>query len=526
MQHDAQEIISLILDGIHEDLNRVKSKPYVLTKQYKESESNIAISESWEFYLKRNQSIIVDLMHGLLKTSLSCPLCHQSQATCDPFCLIPLSIPSKESYCFSIFYIPYGTSRNPIKIEVDLKKQETALEMRKAIAQSIGMPEESFIICATGSTVLNPISDIISVEKIKSAITTSKTQCHIMSFQKKNNKDSELKIPLLIGCEIEDTQKIEYISFARPVFLEGIMTTADIYLEIFKYFWKYIKLIHEGPTQLKDDESSIKNFVLDILNTTTLVENSTPEMLLSPYFSLNFLGTQPTCAICKQKNCHGCIFPYSTTLKLKDIATSDPYFQIELVWSRRGRRVTTSVLNQYDDLNTGQMKITNHVTLNDCFESFIATEILDEQNAWFCSTCQQHVAATKATLIAKAPLILIVALKRFKTFGSGMKNNELVEFPICGLDLSKYKWGNLTEPTKYNLFAVCNHYGSLGGGHYNAYALNAITKKWYLFDDSAVSNINENEIVSSSAYVLFYRREDVDPLKIDPKIIKQHLPTE
>ena len=33
---------------------------------------------------------------------------------------------------------------------------------------------------------------------------------------------------------------------------------------------------------------------------------------------------------------------------------------------------------------------------------------------------------------------------------------------------------------KYDLFAVSNHYGSLGGGHYTAYAKNPVHKKWSL----------------------------------------------
>ncbi len=33
-QHDSGELITYLLDGLHEDLNRVKVKPYVETKDY------------------------------------------------------------------------------------------------------------------------------------------------------------------------------------------------------------------------------------------------------------------------------------------------------------------------------------------------------------------------------------------------------------------------------------------------------------------------------------------------------------
>ncbi|KAL6052958.1 Ubiquitin carboxyl-terminal hydrolase, partial [Balamuthia mandrillaris] len=56
----------------------------------------------------------------------------------------------------------------------------------------------------------------------------------------------------------------------------------------------------------------------------------------------------------------------------------------------------------------------------------------------------------------------------------------------------------------YDLFAVSNHSGGLGGGHYTAFAKNVNTGKWYHFNDSRVSIVNEEEIKTNSAYVLFY----------------------
>lgn len=61
----------------------------------------------------------------------------------------------------------------------------------------------------------------------------------------------------------------------------------------------------------------------------------------------------------------------------------------------------------------------------------------------------------------------------------------------------------------YDLFAVSNHYGSLNGGHYTAYAQN-IDGKWYDFNDSSVSSSSPSDLISGASYLLFYRRrEDV-----------------
>ena len=45
-----------------------------------------------------------------------------------------------------------------------------------------------------------------------------------------------------------------------------------------------------------------------------------------------------------------------------------------------------------------------------------------------------------------------------------------------------------------------------GGGHYTAFAKNLINDKWYCFDDSRVYPVDVDTIVSTSAYVLFYKR--------------------
>lgn len=58
----------------------------------------------------------------------------------------------------------------------------------------------------------------------------------------------------------------------------------------------------------------------------------------------------------------------------------------------------------------------------------------------------------------------------------------------------------------YDLYAVSNHYGGLGGGHYTAYAKNGT--QWYDFNDSSVREVSKQSIQGSSAYILFYKRRD------------------
>jgi ubiquitin C-terminal hydrolase len=64
------------------------------------------------------------------------------------------------------------------------------------------------------------------------------------------------------------------------------------------------------------------------------------------------------------------------------------------------------------------------------------------------------------------------------------------------------------ESYVYDLYAICNHTGGFGGGHYFAHIKNA-NGKWYSFNDSNIKELtNLNEIVTNKAYCLFYRKKN------------------
>lgn len=56
-----QELLAFLLDGLHEDLNRVKCKRYVEVKDALDRPDEEVADEYWENHLARNNSIIVDI---------------------------------------------------------------------------------------------------------------------------------------------------------------------------------------------------------------------------------------------------------------------------------------------------------------------------------------------------------------------------------------------------------------------------------------------------------------------------------
>jgi ubiquitin carboxyl-terminal hydrolase 4/11/15 len=126
----------------------------------------------------------------------------------------------------------------------------------------------------------------------------------------------------------------------------------------------------------------------------------------------------------------------------------------------------------------------NGVSLDDCLDEFGKSEILSQDDAWYCPRCKEHRRASKKFELWKSPDILIVHLKRFSNQGRMRDKLEVfVDFPVEGLDLTSRL--AVQEPGKsqmYDLFAVDNHYGGMGGGHYTAYAKNFYDNNWYEYN--------------------------------------------
>lgn len=151
-------------------------------------------------------------------------------------------------------------------------------------------------------------------------------------------------------------------------------------------------------------------------------------------------------------------------------------------------------------------------TLEDCLKLFTKPEKMAGDDKWFCPKCRQRREASKRIQIWKLPRILVVHLKRFQYEGMWrQKLQTAVNFHMDQVDMSAFVVGPKSATRCYNLHAVSNHYGTMHGGHYTAFAKNVYDKKWYKFDDQYVTDMSPRDVVTSAGYLLFYTSIDFPP---------------
>eukprot|EP00948_MAST-09A_sp_MAST-9A-sp1_P004065 g4065.t1 len=141
-QEDAQELLNFLLDGIHEDLNRVKKKPYVESKDANGRKDAIVAKEAWEDFLKRNKSVVVDLFYGLLRSHLTCSLCQFESIKFDPFSLISVPIPSKDVLRLFVEVV-FRDQRYPVFFGLDVPKDGCILDLKRLICKSINKSQKN-----------------------------------------------------------------------------------------------------------------------------------------------------------------------------------------------------------------------------------------------------------------------------------------------------------------------------------------------------------------------------------------------
>ncbi|KEP46138.1 putative ubiquitin carboxyl-terminal hydrolase, partial [Rhizoctonia solani 123E] len=128
-QHDTQEFLGFLLDGLHEDLNRVLKKPYVENPRYK----------------KRNDGITVDLFQGMYKSTLVCPECQKISITFDPFMYLTLPLPVTKTWRHIIHWVPWDMHKTPLAVDIEVPKDSSYGYLKKLFGRWFAVDPENLL---------------------------------------------------------------------------------------------------------------------------------------------------------------------------------------------------------------------------------------------------------------------------------------------------------------------------------------------------------------------------------------------
>ena len=555
-QQDSNEFMNFFIDYLNEDLNGTTQKPYIELDSKKEDESDEECSKRfWESNLTRNDSVITDLFCGQYKSTIVCPDCGNINITFDPFNTLTLSLVNKSNESdkanedyeyideFHIFYVPKYSIRKPVRIIIkNIIKNANLDELFKALGNKRDfiykdLINELFYIKISNSKLVDFIEDISEIE--------DHTDDFIFSYDVLDELEN-IKIPIYF----KNSEFPRVVSGTEDMTLEELRK--KIYLNIRKYI--YSPLV---PIEEQKDKDTLSQEIQNYLHNMNIKDDKIIQMIEDEYKILfnpenkdekiknninNFLNDIPFNIYLQEKNSDKKIviidknnfFKISEELSnLLGINSFEDTFSEKL-----------SLLDNYEiyvDFNTNSKYINNKemklnsclvyktdfknvkikkkknnknisasnnstITLGDCLKNFSKEEKLEAGNEWYCPKCKKHTLATKKMELYYLPKILIICFKRFmRESYRWRKNEQLVDFPINNLNMGDYMIGPDKDHSKYNLFAVSQHYGSTAFGHYTAVCKNS--NKWYSYNDSSVHPCSENDARSSAAYVLFYRRE-------------------
>eukprot|EP00484_Ammonia_sp_Unknown_P026685 CAMPEP_0197035046 /NCGR_PEP_ID=MMETSP1384-20130603/12943_1 /TAXON_ID=29189 /ORGANISM="Ammonia sp." /LENGTH=1182 /DNA_ID=CAMNT_0042465049 /DNA_START=2250 /DNA_END=5798 /DNA_ORIENTATION=+ len=641
-QHDSSELLQFLLDGLHEDLNRVKQKPYTekIESNTEEKDTEIA-RKSWETHKLRNNSIIVDLIQGQLKSKVQCPDCARISVTFDPFMFLSVPLPTEKKFVVKTLTVVHlDLNILPKKYAVRLPALSAISDLLDSLEALTKIPRTRLVLCEIWSShihkvfknyePIDQISDLRSNHVVCYEVPTDQEMERLLFSRADSDSDSDSGKPVkftLVPIYHQSVKQstyfnslhVSYDDIGMPLLMKlPVEYEIDVVLlyqlltkmmqPYFQNFdkWDADKHVHaktvhaeavaddnirsldsgdddddnpggsHAPALFDDDSDDAAGYqqphssseqeaeeeeeeggaAAEAEDKKPLIEAGETEKeenkddqeeeeeeerddehsLPYTFVILNQYGSR--CGVCTyMSNCNGCRLNKLADSKWK-IADSvyETYDRksIAIRWKVGAKKCFqhNAFLSPLHDVSmerestlesetSSRSMFSNNygaqksIDLSACIDEFVAEETLSKNDAWYCRDCNDHKCATKKLDLYRLPSICIIHLKRFTQNGYYREKNDApVSYPINGLNLSNWIQSETETETEseqqlYDLFAVSIHSGGLGGGHYIAYAKNLDNQQWYEFDDSCVSQINEQDAYTSSAYVLFYVKRNL-----------------
>ncbi|KFO81012.1 Ubiquitin carboxyl-terminal hydrolase 31, partial [Cuculus canorus] len=547
-QHDAQEFLLWLLDRVHEDLNNVVNSGGV--PPLKPPLEDDVLLEGPAFPI--SSTFVQELFQAQYRSSLTCPHCQKQSNTFDPFLCISLPIPLPHTRPLYVTVVYQGKCSHCMRIGVAVPISGTVARLREAVSAETKIPTEQIVLTemyydgfhrSFGDTDdLDTIheSDCIfafeTPEIFRPEGILSQRGIHV------NNNLNNLK------CGTEHSRTIPYSQgTGKSGKLEHSSTKAAANDKI------VLLVCNRACTGQQSKRFGLpfvlhleKTIAWDILQKEILEKmqyflRPAACMQVCP-FSLRVVSVVGITYLLPQEErplCHPTVERALKSCGQGGMA----HVKLVVEWDKETKDyLFMNTEEEYipDSESVRQQRELHHqpqtCTLSQCFQLYTKEEQLAPDDAWRCPHCKQLQQGSITLSLWTLPDILIIHLKRFRQEGDRrMKLQNMVKFPLSGLDMtphvvkrSQSSWslpshwspwrrpyglGRDPEDYIYDLYAVCNHHGTMQGGHYTgkSYCKNSVDGQWYCFDDSEVQQLSENEVCKQTAYILFYQRRTAIP---------------
>ncbi|XP_033468152.1 ubiquitin carboxyl-terminal hydrolase 31-like isoform X1 [Epinephelus lanceolatus] len=546
-QHDAQEFLLWLLDRVHEDLNHIVH-PDIRPPRKPPVEEESAPEGS---PLPAPGSFVQELFQAQYRSSLTCPHCQKQSNTFDPFLCISLPIPVPHTRPLYVTVVYQGKCSHCMRVGVAVPLSGTVSRLRQAVAQETKIPAQQIvltemyfdgfhrsfcdddddleIIQESDSIFAFETPELFRPEQIRSKrggsphanlnqnnlkygtdnnrISTQIQEPTTPPLSPNKNSEQAEKIVLLVcnrACAGQQGRR-----FGNPfiLYLERTVTWDVLQKEILEKMRHLLRpgvFVQVGPFTLR---------VVGVVGITYLLPQE-EQPLCHPSVERAFKSCGPG---------------------------GPPHVKIVVEWDKETKDyLFKRTEDEYipDAESVRQVK-EQHLqpqtcSLAQCFQLYTKEEQLAPDDAWRCPHCKQLQQGSIKLSLWTLPDILILHLKRFRQDGDRrMKMQNMVKFPLTGMDMAPhmvkrsqsswslpshwspwrrpYGMGRDPEDYLYDLYAVCNHHGTMQGGHYTAHCKNSIDGQWYCFDDSDVHPISEDDVCKQTGYILFYQRRATIP---------------
>ncbi|XP_070983191.1 ubiquitin carboxyl-terminal hydrolase 32-like [Oncorhynchus clarkii lewisi] len=484
-QQDSQELLAFLLDGLHEDLNRVHEKPYVELKDSNGRPDWEVASEAWENHLLRNRSIVVDLFHGQLKSQVKCKTCGHISARFDPFNFLSLPLPMDSSMHLEITVIMLDGS-TPVRFGLRLNMDDKYTGLKKQLSELCSLkPEQILLAEVHTSNIKNFPQDNEKVRlsgngflcafeiPVPGSLTSlsSPTQTDITPVPVANGvavtaeghpagKPGLIPIGMpsavvpsreatqraLVNGHVQDSPFIGYI-----IAMHRKMIRTELYFlssqknraSLFGVPLIVPCTVHTSQKDLYDAvwiQVARLASPLPPQEASNHAQDCDDSMGYQYPFTLRVVGKDgSSCAWCPwYRFCRGCAVDCT-----EDRASvENAYIAVDWDPTALHLRYQTSqerIVEEHCSVQQSRRAQAEPVSLDSCLKAFTSEEELGEDELYYCSKCKTHRLATKKLDLWRLPPILIVHLKRFQFVnGRWIKSQKIVQFPRESFDPSVY----------------------------------------------------------------------------------------